>query len=144
MYWLKKSRNVRVVRKLLEALVGLRGRHEPIGRKLLGKSETAGNSNIFLFVSQPLVPTRCAMFGPPDPDMEKAASAKGSPKFQSSLQPNQNTEVASALQEKKFHRLYSFCQRTVSAIMGAIYRIAETEQTRKIEALPRERAEARG
>jgi len=28
--------------------------------------------------------------------------------------------------------------------MGAIYRIAETEQTRKIEASLRERAEARG
>jgi hypothetical protein len=41
------------------------------------------------------------MCRPPDPDMEKAASAKGSPKFQSSSLPHQNTEVASALQEKK-------------------------------------------
>ena len=84
------------------------------------------------------------MAHPPDPEMERAASAKGSPKFQRCSKPNESSEVASALQEKKFHRLYSFCQRTVSAIMGAIYRIAETEQTRKIEALPRERAEARG
>jgi hypothetical protein len=81
------------------------------------------------------------MAHPPDPEMERAASAKGSPKFQSCSKPNESSEVASALQEKKFRRL---CQRTVSAIVGAIYRIAETEQTRKIEASLRERAEARG
>jgi hypothetical protein len=78
---------------------------------------------------------------PPDPEMERAASAKGSPKFQSSS-PHQISEEASALQEKKSRRPYSFCQRTTRTI--AFCETAETEQTRKIEASLRERAEARG
>ena len=80
------------------------------------------------------------MCGPPDPEMRRGAG-QGTPKSQGDLEPHQISEVAFALQEKKFRRL---CQRTVSAIVGAIYRIAETEQTRKIEVSLRERAEARG
>jgi hypothetical protein len=40
-----------------QQLVGLAGRHEPIECKLLGGSETAGNSNISPFVSRLLVST---------------------------------------------------------------------------------------
>jgi hypothetical protein len=38
------------------------------------------------------------MRGPPDPSMERAASAKGSPRFQSSSQPHQLNEAASDYQ----------------------------------------------
>jgi hypothetical protein len=81
------------------------------------------------------------MCGPPDPEMRSPGVGRARAKSQSLNKRHQVSEEASALQEKKFRRL---CQRTVSAIVGAIYRIAETEQTRKIEASLRERAEARG
>jgi hypothetical protein len=37
--------------------------------------------------------------GPPDPEMERAASAKGSPKFQSCSKPHQDTQTAPERQE---------------------------------------------
>ena len=80
------------------------------------------------------------MRGPPDPELERAASANGSPKFQSSSR-HQISEEDSALQEKRARRPYSFCQRTTPTI--GFCETAETEQTRKVEAALREHAEAR-
>jgi hypothetical protein len=83
------------------------------------------------------------MHPPPDPEMRRAALA-GSPKSHGDdLKRHQSSEVAPALQEKRFRRVYSFCQRTASAIAHSVNETAETEQTRKIEASLRERAEAR-
>jgi hypothetical protein len=76
------------------------------------------------------------------PPRPRAALA-GSPKSPGDVEPNQISEVASALQEKKFRGPYSFWRRTASTIARAVYETAEPEQTRKIEASPREYAEAR-
>ena len=83
------------------------------------------------------------MCGSPDPEMRRGAG-QGTPKSQRDLEPHQISEEASALQEKKSRRLHSFCQRTASTIAHGVHESAETEQTRKIEASLRERAEARG
>jgi hypothetical protein len=61
------------------------------------------------------------MCGPPDPEMERAASAKGSPKFQSCSKPHQTTEVASALQEKKFRRGPDFATDLARDLLRCAY-----------------------
>jgi hypothetical protein len=75
------------------------------------------------------------MCGPPDPKKRRGAG-QGTPKSQEDVEPHQTNEVVSALQEKKFGRLYR--QRTASAIAHAVNETAKTEQTRKVKAAFRE------
>jgi hypothetical protein len=83
------------------------------------------------------------MCGPPDPEMRSPGVGRARAKSQSLNKRHQVSEEASALQEKRLRRLYSYCQRTASAIAHSVHETAETEQTQKIEAALREYMEAR-
>ena len=61
------------------------------------------------------------MRGPPDPKTRRAASAKGSPKSQSSSHTEDSNLTASDFQALKLRRLFSLCHATACTIASLAF-----------------------